>query len=122
MPSFVTSEVFTCSHVLETKHRSFGSDESTIVDTIPIPMRCLMCVCQSTLDSSLGGLSAVPRSCMRELAAHFQMLMSKPDGMRHELETLKYQLQNVDDVTKFRRATVALAGYPGVGGRFVLQY
>ncbi|KAI8625581.1 hypothetical protein F5Y19DRAFT_489551 [Xylariaceae sp. FL1651] len=118
MPTFVTAEQFTCGHALETLHGSYGSDGVIIKETIPVPTRCLGCICHMVLGASC--MPAIPRSYIRDLEGHLRVLtISANVTMKRELKLLSKQVQCLDDIDEFRKGVIALAGYPELGAHFV---
>ncbi|KAI1505819.1 hypothetical protein F5X99DRAFT_428917 [Biscogniauxia marginata] len=119
MPTFITIEIFCCGHILETRHKPSGSHTSTITESIPLPGRCLACVCHSLLDSLLDGLSAIPQSYMRELVGHYRALTQHPSAVgSRQLEDLMTRALRPNNTVEFRHAITALAGFPELSARF----
>ncbi|KAI1660639.1 hypothetical protein F4813DRAFT_350509 [Daldinia decipiens] len=52
MPTFITHEMYTCSHIVETIHRGFGIDSSFRLEWIPVQSSCPLCFCKLLLDNS----------------------------------------------------------------------
>ncbi|KAF3056537.1 hypothetical protein GL218_06386 [Daldinia childiae] len=52
MPTFVTHEMYTCSHIVETVHRGFGIDSGFRLEWIPVQSTCPLCFFKSLLDNS----------------------------------------------------------------------
>ncbi|KAI1469625.1 uncharacterized protein F4812DRAFT_296389 [Daldinia caldariorum] len=52
MPTFVTHEMYTCSHTVETVHRTFGLDDGFRLERLQIPSMCALCFCRALLRSS----------------------------------------------------------------------
>ncbi|RYP60438.1 hypothetical protein DL770_009994 [Monosporascus sp. CRB-9-2] len=53
IPTLVTKEKFSCGHGLEMVHSCTGSDGLVLAETLPLPLRCLSCICQELLDASI---------------------------------------------------------------------
>ncbi|KAI1640654.1 hypothetical protein F4809DRAFT_637458 [Biscogniauxia mediterranea] len=121
MPSFTTISEFSCGHSLMTRDfspsPSPGPDREIQERTTPRG-QCLSCVCAWILESLVvGGLAGVPRAAMRELVLHCETL-----ARHHPLydvcrvgELVAQALRPSDELA-FRRAVVALAGFPGIVG------
>ncbi|KAI1133957.1 hypothetical protein F5Y05DRAFT_252263 [Hypoxylon sp. FL0543] len=145
MPTFVTRETYTCSHNIETRLHSFGTDDGIIVETVPIPSQCLACLCESLLDSTFAfrckdvGLSPdrISPPHAEELAKHLQALLAwkkrcvaagvygagyGPElKVIRELEKLKCSVVAPIDLGEYREALLALAGgFPDFDIRSVL--
>jgi hypothetical protein len=87
MPAFVTTEQFSYGHVLEMWHRSYGSDDRILKETLPLPQHCLSCVCTTVLNTSY--MRKILLSYMRDLNAHVGILTRSANmGMRRELQLL----------------------------------
>ncbi|KAI1323699.1 hypothetical protein F5Y16DRAFT_331637 [Xylariaceae sp. FL0255] len=129
MPTYTTTEIYTCGHVQIRKQGSYGADKDRIIsETIPLPLRCLQCSCASAMnftDPSLtssdfesSSIAAVPASHMRELDSHIQALslkaMSDRDfarGRGRELKALRRTVRRFEDVDSFRARLVKLAAF-----------
>ncbi|RYO99353.1 hypothetical protein DL763_001527 [Monosporascus cannonballus] len=74
MPTFITKEQFSCGHGLEMVHKRTGSDGLVLAETLPVPLRCLSCICQELLDPSIDGMPCIPRSRVAELDRHLKVL------------------------------------------------
>ncbi|KAI8963148.1 hypothetical protein F5Y11DRAFT_365431 [Daldinia sp. FL1419] len=88
MPTFVTHEMYTCSHTVETVSRTFGIDNGFRLEWIPIPTTCPLCFCKSLLDNSYELeledddeydrcriLKALLLPYKRQLAKHLRVIM-----------------------------------------------
>lgn len=89
---------------------------------MPLPTRCLACVCTTIL--SISDLRTVPRSFIRDLLAHVQILQQRASpAMKPELALVADSVRRVvddGDVDGFRGAVLALAGYLDVSAWFGL--
>lgn len=117
MPTFTTKEQFSCGHGLETCHKRTGNDRYVITETLPVPLRCLSCICQGLLDSSVDGMPRIPHSRIVELRRDFKVLgqgdISRP------LKMVKYHVRNPGNVEEFGTAVLGLAGLPKIRARFL---
>ncbi|OTB13553.1 hypothetical protein K445DRAFT_24399 [Daldinia sp. EC12] len=52
MPTFVTHQMYTCSHTVETVHRTFGIDSGFRLEWLQIPSTCPLCFCRALLKNS----------------------------------------------------------------------
>ncbi|KAI1193399.1 hypothetical protein F5X97DRAFT_339027 [Nemania serpens] len=119
MSAYTISERFTCGHIQTTSdlsHAPLNSESlkepSFLSNSNPLPTRCLACICTSIL--SIPNPRLVPRSSIRDLLAHVQILHQRASPvMRCELQGLADHVRRVDDgdVVEFQRAVLALAGY-----------
>ncbi|KAI1802648.1 hypothetical protein F4811DRAFT_387490 [Daldinia bambusicola] len=88
MPTFVTHEMYTCSHTVETVHRTFGIDDSFRLEWLQIPSTCALCFCKALLknsyelefhdDNALDRrdiLENLMRPYKRQLAKHLHLLV-----------------------------------------------
>ncbi|KAI4863586.1 hypothetical protein F4820DRAFT_426504 [Hypoxylon rubiginosum] len=144
MPTFVTRETYSCSHSSETRHRTFGNDGNVIIDTIPIPLRCLACTCQAlsyTISLFYGKgvdnlkLSTTVLSHIRELSSHLDQIITDRQwrtttgtcnttygldmNVVRDLEILRHKIQMPADLYELRTALYALSilfktGFSGV--------
>ncbi|XXH00956.1 hypothetical protein Hte_007307 [Hypoxylon texense] len=85
MPTYVTREVYACSHSAETRHQTFGTDSSVVTDTIPNPLHCLSCACQAvsniitpydTEKTANRKLTTVAAPHMREISTHLELMLA----------------------------------------------
>ncbi|RYP14636.1 hypothetical protein DL765_006251 [Monosporascus sp. GIB2] len=67
MPTFITKEQSSCGHGLEMVHRRTGSDGLVLAETLPVPLRCLSCICQELLDASIDGMPCIPEVGLEDL-------------------------------------------------------
>ncbi|KAI0871240.1 hypothetical protein GGS24DRAFT_504007 [Hypoxylon argillaceum] len=121
MSTYTTTSHFTCGHTHTTQQQPPSLSPSlqtlcpppkpaTLTESLPIPTRCLPCICASIL--SLSPPHIVPQSYIRQIGYHVQTLQqSASPFMQGELERLGEQVKRVDDVVEFRRNVLALAGY-----------
>ncbi|KAK7755116.1 hypothetical protein SLS62_002931 [Diatrype stigma] len=121
MPTFVTKEQFSCGHGLEICHRRTGNDKFVITETLPIPIRCLSCICQELLDASVadGIPPRMVRSRVVELNMHFQALNHGDMVPARQLRVVKRQVLMPESVEEFRAAVLGLAGVPEIKARFL---
>ncbi|KAI1494058.1 hypothetical protein F5X96DRAFT_666129 [Biscogniauxia mediterranea] len=121
MPSsFTTISSFSCGHALIMTQDSSSPPDREIQERTTPRGQCLSCVCARILDSLVvGGLAGVPRTAMRELVLHCETLAQHPLYEACGVGELVAQaLRPGGDELAFRRAVVALAGFPPgiVGG------
>ncbi|KAI1400909.1 hypothetical protein F4819DRAFT_459946 [Hypoxylon fuscum] len=124
MPTFITREVYACSHCLETRHQSFGSDSAVLVETIPIPSRCLTCLCQSLLK---GDYNDVDRSQTRDICSHLHAMLMREHqhravGMKmiRSLEKLVRSILVPESPCEFQGALHALSRFPSTNTQCVM--
>lgn len=120
MPTFITEEQFSCGHSFEIFHQRTGDDEYVITETLPVPIRCLSCICQELLDSSVDGIPYISRRRAAELHMHFKVL--RRGGMYGQLQMVKYQVLEPSNVDEFRAGVLGLAGFPEIKARFVAAW
>ncbi|KAI1347845.1 hypothetical protein F5Y01DRAFT_294104 [Xylaria sp. FL0043] len=132
MATYQTTEQFTCGHTQATvdssssMSRRTGRDQDLfytrkITEAVPIPTRCLTCICERLLEASYSGTRTIPRNYLRELNEHVRLLsLSASEVMQRELGMLGKQVQRLDDIDEFRRGVLALAGYAQVSAHFGL--
>ncbi|KAI0097308.1 hypothetical protein GGR51DRAFT_578408 [Nemania sp. FL0031] len=110
MPAYTTTQQFTCGHTHTTPNSPSSTPPSSvtidlpdsdlpITEPVPMSIRCLYCVCDSILTVSTSSPSIIPRSDLRELEQHIEML--KPvvnPAMRRDLEFLEKKMLRLDDV------------------------
>ncbi|KAI1159681.1 hypothetical protein F5B18DRAFT_635643 [Nemania serpens] len=134
MSTYTISERFTCGHIQTTHDQStnpkskspsppdFATLKDLVSDSMPLPTRCLACVCTTIL--SISDLRTVPRSFIRDLLAHVQILQQRASpAMKPELALVADSVRRVvddGDVDGFRGAVLALAGYLDVSAWFGL--
>ncbi|KAI1313339.1 hypothetical protein F5Y03DRAFT_161445 [Xylaria venustula] len=115
MSTITEVKQFTCGHARNLSSRLTSID----YQTLPNPTRCLSCVCYTILEATNGPISAVPRSYLRDLDAHMQILhASVSKKMRVQIWLLDQKLKDVDNIEEFRNAVVDLAGYPEANAHF----
>ncbi|KAI1770028.1 hypothetical protein F4818DRAFT_277289 [Hypoxylon cercidicola] len=141
MPTFVTHETYACSHVSETRHRTFGTDGNVVVETIPVPSLCLACTCQALLNIFFpinrkkgddARVRAAARSHMRELSGHLQRMLEDTQRfianratyehrelVRH-LEKLRRRVLMPADLGEFRTALFDLSLFSEFNNHLVI--
>ncbi|KAI0835243.1 hypothetical protein F5Y06DRAFT_141463 [Hypoxylon sp. FL0890] len=145
MPTFVTRETYTCSHEIETRLHSFGTDDGIIVETVPIPSQCLPCLCEVLLHYSFAfprkgvglSLDRISPPHAEELVKHLHAMLgwkkrcaaagvygagyAPQIEVIRELEKLKCTVVAPTDLGEYREALLALAGgFPDFDIRSVL--
>ncbi|KAI1113279.1 hypothetical protein F5Y14DRAFT_224613 [Nemania sp. NC0429] len=116
------SELFYCGHTQTTpdfsapvnpRTRSYETLKDLVADSTPLPNLCLTCTCTQVL--SISDPRMVPRSSIRDLNAHVNLLERRASSnMRRELRSLADQIRRTyaaHNSLKFHRAVIALAGY-----------
>ncbi|GAW26828.1 hypothetical protein SAMD00023353_5100570 [Rosellinia necatrix] len=119
MPVYITTEQFSCGHERDTLPKYSGTDGEVVKKTLDVLALCLSCTCYMALDASVTG--QVPQRHVQDLTYHVWTLgQTASETMRHELRAIEEQLQCLDDLDKFQKGVIALAGYPEVGSPIIL--
>ncbi|KAI0883050.1 uncharacterized protein GGS22DRAFT_190358 [Annulohypoxylon maeteangense] len=53
MSIFITREVYSCTHSLDRRHRTLGTDDGVEIEIVPIPSQCPACVYDSLLEGCI---------------------------------------------------------------------
>ncbi|RYP07644.1 hypothetical protein DL764_002381 [Monosporascus ibericus] len=117
MPTFITKEQLSCGHGLEMIRRRTGSNGLILVETLPVPLRCLSCICLELLEASIDGMPCIPRSRVTGLDRHLKVLGQ--GKMAGQLRLVKKQVLQSGSMHEFRPGVFGLGRFPEVGAQFL---